>query len=132
MADINENASSDNGKNLVSTTVVDDVLEAELEPMNPDDDTQQQCPVDEMNMTITPRVTRIWILTVTQLENLVFSGIIFGWPALVYLLKTEHVFENYCVGLNNTVVLPAVWANLTKEQHFEYAKSVCVSLCVHF
>ncbi|KAJ6215554.1 hypothetical protein RDWZM_010054 [Blomia tropicalis] len=36
------------------------------------------------------------ILILTLLENLIFSGIVFGWPALIYILKAEHIYEDLC------------------------------------
>jgi hypothetical protein len=39
---------------------------------------------------------KILILICGLIENLVFSGIIFGWPALFYMLKSEGIYEDLC------------------------------------
>ena len=62
---------------------------------------------NEKDQAITSSSTRYLIFVLTILENLIFSGIVFGWPALFYILKSEHIFENLCQSFlinNNTII----------------------------
>jgi hypothetical protein len=52
-----------------------------------------------------------FILVFGYLENLIFSSAIFGWPALVIMLQSEHVYHEICDnGTNN-------YKNLTIESN---------------
>ena len=39
---------------------------------------------------------KVLILVCGLIENLIFSGTIFGWPALFYMLKSEGIYEHLC------------------------------------
>ena len=39
---------------------------------------------------------KVLILVCGLIENLVFSGTVFGWPALFYMLKSEGIYEHLC------------------------------------
>lgn len=50
----------------------------------------------EHNRAITPKSIRFFILISTLFETIIFSGLIFGWPALFYMLKNEQIFFHLC------------------------------------
>ncbi|CAG2106746.1 unnamed protein product [Medioppia subpectinata] len=39
---------------------------------------------------------KVLILLCGLIENLIFSGTLFGWPALFYMLKSEGIYEHLC------------------------------------
>ena len=51
----------------------------------------------------TPTWKKRLILIVGLLEVLVFSGTIFGWTGLVYMLKSEGVYQYICDEVNHNV-----------------------------
>lgn len=67
----------------------------------------------EIDYAITPRPLRILILVSTLLENLIFSGIIFGWPALFYMLKNENIYSELCEPVTDNSLVPANIFNVT-------------------
>ncbi|CAG2161793.1 unnamed protein product [Oppiella nova] len=42
---------------------------------------------------------RVLILMCGLIENLIFSGTLFGWPALFYMLKSEGIYEHLCLNM---------------------------------
>uniref|UniRef100_T1J9N8 Major facilitator superfamily (MFS) profile domain-containing protein n=1 Tax=Strigamia maritima TaxID=126957 RepID=T1J9N8_STRMM len=43
---------------------------------------------------------RNWLLTTNVIENILFSAIFLGWPALVTILKSEDYYAHLCTTLN--------------------------------
>lgn len=58
---------------------------------------------DEYQKAITPRSMRYFILISTIIESIIFSGLIFGWPALFYMLKNEQIYSYLCPNNNYSV-----------------------------
>ncbi|KAH7645070.1 hypothetical protein HUG17_0608 [Dermatophagoides farinae] len=56
---------------------------------------------DEYQKAITPRPIRYFILISTIIESIIFSGLIFGWPALFYMLKNEQIYSHLCSSQND-------------------------------
>ena len=43
-----------------------------------------------------PHKYRSLIFAIGVLESAIFSGLIFCWPQIVYILKTEGIYSNFC------------------------------------
>lgn len=80
--------------------------------------------IHELQSAITPPLRRTCILIASLFENLVFSGIIFGWPALFYMLKNEQIYASLCtirtlsgsvVGVSRDVAAGWNGSNVTNE-----------------
>ncbi|KAG7169756.1 solute carrier family 43 member 3-like [Homarus americanus] len=47
---------------------------------------------------------RVTIYIIGVVESMLFAGIIFGWPQLVYVLKVEGLYSDLCRGSSSSVV----------------------------
>lgn len=52
---------------------------------------------------ITPFWRRFLILIFTFIETIIFSGLIFGWPLLFYMLKQERIYAELCDRSNSSM-----------------------------
>ncbi|XP_027203198.2 equilibrative nucleobase transporter 1-like isoform X2 [Dermatophagoides pteronyssinus] len=92
---------------------------------------------DEYQKAITPRSIRYFILISTIIESIIFSGLIFGWPALFYMLKNEQIYSYLCSNnnynnddddiddfdINQTTINPNVFVD---KQLQHYGRDNCI------
>ncbi|XP_054163220.1 equilibrative nucleobase transporter 1-like [Oppia nitens] len=52
-------------------------------------------------MSMVSNYRRFIILLCGLIENLIFSGTVFGWPALFYMLKSEGIYEHWCLNVDS-------------------------------
>lgn len=58
---------------------------------------------------------KIVILICGLIENLIFSGTIFGWPALFYMLKSEGIYEHLCHNVENRRMITTANTSLVEQ-----------------
>ncbi|KAI8502761.1 Trafficking protein particle complex subunit 9 [Branchiostoma belcheri] len=66
---------------------------------------------------------RFLLLTISVLEMLLFSGIIYGWTSLVYILKQEGYFSDSC----NTTTTDSQVSKLVKARVTTRRTCICVT-----